>query len=80
MNSDNICAVIKDLFEEVRTVAEPAGALAGLKKYVQQHGIKGERLAHILSGANMNFHGLRYVLERCELDEQREALFAVTYS
>ncbi|WGL95241.1 threonine ammonia-lyase, biosynthetic [Arsenophonus nasoniae] len=80
VNSDNICAAIKDLFEEVRAVAEPAGALAlaGLKKYVQQHGIKGERLAHILTGANINFHGLRYVSERCELGEQREALFAVT--
>lgn len=80
VNSDNICAAIKDLFEEVRAIAEPAGAvaLAGLKKYVQQHDIKSERLAHILTGANINFHGLRYVSERCELGEQLEALFAVT--
>jgi threonine dehydratase len=47
-------------------------------KYVQQHNIRGERLAHVLSGANVNFHGLRYVSERCELGEQREALLAVT--
>lgn len=80
VNSDEICAAVKDLFEDVRAIAEPSGALAlaGLKKYVQQHHIQGERLAHILSGANLNFHSLRYVSERCELGEQREALLAVT--
>ncbi|MFR0657289.1 threonine ammonia-lyase, biosynthetic, partial [Pantoea sp. SIMBA_079] len=52
--------------------------LAGMNKYIQQHDIKGERLAHVLSGANVNFHGLRYVSERCELGEQREALLAMT--
>ncbi|WP_127959656.1 threonine ammonia-lyase, biosynthetic [Serratia microhaemolytica] len=80
VDSDAICAAVKDLFEDSRAIAEPSGALAlaGLKKYVQQHQIQGERLAHILSGANVNFHGLRYVSERCELGEQREALFAVT--
>ncbi|CNI60526.1 MULTISPECIES: threonine ammonia-lyase, biosynthetic [Yersinia] len=80
VDSDAICAAVKDLFEDVRAIAEPSGALAlaGLKKYVQQHNIQGERLAHILSGANVNFHGLRYVSERCELGEQREALLAVT--
>ncbi|WP_034948619.1 threonine ammonia-lyase, biosynthetic [Erwinia oleae] len=80
VDSDAICAAMKDLFEDVRAVAEPSGALAlaGMKKYVQQHQIKGERLAHVLSGANVNFHGLRYVSERCELGEQREALLAVT--
>jgi len=80
VDSDAICAAMKDLFEDVRAVAEPSGALAlaGMKKYIQQHGIKGERLAHVLSGANVNFHGLRYVSERCELGEQREALLAVT--
>ncbi|MCC8380317.1 threonine ammonia-lyase, biosynthetic [Xenorhabdus sp. PB30.3] len=80
VDSDAICAAVKDIFEDVRAIAEPSGALAlaGLKKYVQQHQIKGERLAHILSGANVNFHGLRYVSERCELGEQREALLAVT--
>lgn len=82
VDSDAICAAMKDLFEDVRAVAEPSGALAlaGMKKYVQQHGIKGERLAHVLSGANVNFHGLRYVSERCELGERREALLAVTIS
>ncbi|MBT0718979.1 threonine ammonia-lyase, biosynthetic [Rosenbergiella epipactidis] len=80
VDSDGICAAMKDLFEDVRAVAEPSGALAlaGMKKYIQQHGIEGERLAHVLSGANVNFHGLRYVSERCELGEQREALLAVT--
>ncbi|EKM0373805.1 threonine ammonia-lyase, biosynthetic [Cronobacter turicensis] len=80
VDSDAICAAMKDLFEDVRAVAEPSGALAlaGMKKYVAQHDIRGERLAHVLSGANVNFHGLRYVSERCELGEQREALLAVT--
>ncbi|TCV93748.1 threonine ammonia-lyase, biosynthetic [Biostraticola tofi] len=80
VDSDAICAAVKDLFEDVRAIAEPAGALAlaGMKKYIQLHNIQGERLAHVLSGANMNFHGLRYVSERCELGEQREALMAVT--
>ncbi|CAJ0993634.1 threonine ammonia-lyase, biosynthetic [Pantoea sp. Nvir] len=80
VDSDAICAAMKDLFEDVRAVAEPSGALAlaGMKKYIQQEDIKGERLAHILSGANVNFHALRYVSERCELGEQREALLAVT--
>ncbi|WP_428946380.1 threonine ammonia-lyase, biosynthetic [Pantoea sp. FN060301] len=80
VDSDAICAAMKDLFEDVRAVAEPSGALAlaGMKKYIQQHQVKGERLAHVLSGANVNFHGLRYVSERCELGEQREALLAVT--
>jgi threonine dehydratase len=69
VDSDAICAAMKDLFEDVRAVAEPSGALAlaGMKKYIAQHNIRGERLAHILSGANVNFHGLRYVSERCEL-------------
>ncbi|WP_067709683.1 MULTISPECIES: threonine ammonia-lyase, biosynthetic [unclassified Erwinia] len=80
VDSDAICAAVKDLFEDTRAIAEPSGALAlaGMKKYIQQHQIKGERLAHVLSGANVNFHALRYVSERCELGEQREALLAVT--
>ena len=79
VDSDAICAAMKDLFEDVRAVAEPSGALAlaGMKKYIALHNIRGERLAHVLSGANVNFHGLRYVSERCELGEQREALLAV---
>ncbi len=80
VDSDAICAAMKDIFEDVRAIAEPSGALAlaGMKKYIQQHDIRDERLAHVLSGANVNFHGLRYVSERCELGEQREALLAVT--
>lgn len=80
VDNDSICAAIKDLFEDVRAIAEPSGALAlaGMKKYIQQYEIRGERLAHILSGANINFHELRYISERCELGEQREALMVVT--
>jgi threonine dehydratase len=80
VDSDEICAAVKDVFDDVRAVAEPSGAvaLAGLKKYVEQHGIRGERLAHVLSGANVNFHTLRYVSERAEIGEQREGLFGVT--
>ncbi|MEX0634469.1 hypothetical protein M8494_31445 [Serratia ureilytica] len=80
VDSDAICAAVKDLFEDVRAI-EPfrrAGA-GGAEKSTQQHNIRGERLAHVLSGANLNFHGLRYVSERCELGRQRlEALLAVT--
>ncbi len=80
VDSDAICAAMKDIFDDVRAIAEPSGALAlaGMKKYIQLHGITGERLTHVLSGANVNFHGLRYVSERCELGEDREALLAVT--
>ncbi|WP_294614912.1 threonine ammonia-lyase, biosynthetic [uncultured Gilliamella sp.] len=80
VDSDEICAAVKDLFDDVRAIAEPSGAvaLAGLKKYIEQHNIRGENLAHILSGANLNFHSLRYVSERCELGEKREVLLAVT--
>lgn len=80
VDNDSICAAIKDLFEDVRAIAEPSGAiaLAGMKKYIQKYKIYGERLAHILSGANVNFHELRYISERCELGEKKEALMAIT--
>ncbi|PVX39221.1 L-threonine ammonia-lyase [Pasteurella langaaensis DSM 22999] len=80
VDGDEICAAMKDMFENVRAVSEPSGALAlaGLKKYVKEHNIKGETLVNVLSGANLNFHTLRYVSERCEIGEQNEALFAVT--
>ena len=80
VSSDEICTAIKDIFEDTRAIAEPAGALslAGLKKYCQIHEIKDQNLAAILSGANVNFHSLRYVSERCELGEQKEAILAVT--
>jgi threonine dehydratase len=84
VTTDEICASIKDIFEQTRVIAEPAGALslAGLQKYCQIKALKGkgdnESLAAILSGANMNFHSLRYVSERCELSEKKEAILAVT--
>ncbi|MCE0493659.1 threonine ammonia-lyase, biosynthetic [Vibrio salinus] len=80
VSSDEICSAVKDLFEDTRAIAEPSGALAlaGLKKYAQLNELKGKQLGTILSGANTNFHGLRYVSERCELGEKREGLLAVT--
>lgn len=80
VTSDEICAAVKDIFEDTRAIAEPSGALslAGLKKYAEDHQLKDQQLAAILSGANLNFHGLRYVSERCELGEKREGLLAVT--
>lgn len=80
VDSDEVCAAMKDLFENVRAIAEPSGALglAGLKKYVKQNNLEGKNMAAILSGANLNFHTLRYVSERCEIGENREALLAVT--
>lgn len=80
VSSDEICAAVKDIFEDTRAIAEPSGALAlaGLKKYADQHQLKDKLLATVLSGANTNFHGLRYVSERCELGEKREGLLAVT--
>jgi threonine dehydratase len=79
VSTDEICTSIKDIFEQTRVIAEPAGALslAGLQKYCLTS--KGnESLAAVLSGANMNFHTLRYVSERCELGEKKEAILAVT--
>ncbi|KLV02923.1 threonine ammonia-lyase, biosynthetic [Photobacterium aphoticum] len=80
VSSDEICSAVKDIFEDTRAIAEPSGALslAGLKKYVDQQQLHDKQLAAILSGANLNFHGLRYVSERCELGEKREGLLAVT--
>jgi threonine dehydratase len=80
VDTDEICAAIKDVFDDTRVLAEPAGALAvaGLKKYVQREGLKNGRFAAVLSGANMNFDRLRHVAERAEIGERREAVFAVT--
>lgn len=80
VSSDEICAAVKDIFEDTRAIAEPSGALAlaGLKKFAEQNELTDKKLATILSGANTNFHGLRYVSERCELGEKREGLLAVT--
>ena len=80
VSTDEICAAIKDIFDDTRSIMEPAGALAvaGMKKYVNSRGSQGETLIAINSGANMNFDRLRHVAERSELGENREALLAVT--
>ncbi len=80
VDTDAICAAIKDVFEDTRSILEPAGALAvaGAKEYARLHKLKGKNLAAVTSGANMNFDRLRFVAERAELGEQREAVFAVT--
>jgi threonine dehydratase len=79
-STDEICAAIKDIFDDTRSIAEPAGALAlaGLKKYVEQNGCSGQVLLAIDSGANTNFDRLRYISERTEIGEKREAILAVT--
>lgn len=79
VSTDQICAAIKDTYDNTRAICEPAGAvsLAGLKKYVDQKKLKGKTLVAINSGANMNFDRLRHVSERAEIGEQREALLAV---
>ena len=80
VDNDAICAAIKDVFEDTRSILEPAGALAtaGIKEYVQRNNITGKTLIGIASGANMNFDRLRFIAERAELGEQREAILAVT--
>jgi threonine dehydratase len=80
VDTDAVCAAIKDVFVDTRSIVEPAGALAvaAIKKYVALHKTKGETYAAILCGANMNFDRLRFVAERAEVGEEREALFAVT--
>lgn len=80
VDTDAVCAAIKDIFVDTRSIVEPAGALAvaAIKQYVAQHKTKGQTYAAILCGANMNFDRLRFVAERAEVGEEREALFAVT--
>jgi threonine dehydratase len=80
VDTDAVCAAIKDVFVDTRSIVEPAGALAvaAIKQYVAEHKTKGETYAAILCGANMNFDRLRFVAERAEVGEEREALFAVT--
>jgi threonine dehydratase len=79
-STDEMCAAIKDIFEDTRGIAEPAGALAlaGLKKYVEREGVEGQQLLAVLSGANTNFDRLRYISERTEIGEKREAVISVT--
>ncbi len=80
VTNDEICAAIKDIFEDLRSVLEPAGALAvaGLKRYVEREKLKDKHLIAIASGANVNFDRLRHVSERAEIGERREAILAVT--
>lgn len=80
VDTDAVCAAIKDVFQDTRSILEPAGALgvAAIKEYVAQHKVKGKTFVAITCGANMNFDRLRFVAERAEFGEQREALFAVT--
>ena len=80
VDTDAVCAAIKDVFLDTRSIVEPAGALglAGLKAYVADHGTLGETYATILCGANMNFDRLRFVADRAEVGEEREVLLAVT--
>ncbi len=80
VDTDAVCAAIKDVFVDTRSIVEPAGALAvaAIKQYVARHKTRGQTYAAILCGANMNFDRLRFVAERAEVGEEREALFAVT--
>ena len=80
VDNDAICAAIKDVFEDTRSILEPAGALAvaGIKEYTKQHKLRDKTLVGIASGANMNFDRLRFVAERAEIGEAREAVLAVT--
>ncbi|MBD2251845.1 threonine ammonia-lyase, biosynthetic [Nostoc parmelioides] len=80
VDTDDTCAAIKDVFEDTRSILEPAGALAiaGAKAYVEREQIQGQTLVAVACGANMNFDRLRFVAERAEFGERREAIFAVT--
>ncbi len=80
VNTDDTCAAIKDVFEDTRSILEPAGALAvaGAKAYIEQEQLQNQTLIALACGANMNFDRLRFVAERAELGERREAIFAVT--
>ncbi|MDJ0536750.1 MAG: threonine ammonia-lyase, biosynthetic [Xenococcaceae cyanobacterium MO_207.B15] len=80
VSTDDTCAAIKDVFEDTRSILEPAGALAiaGIKAYVERENIRDQTLVAIACGANMNFDRLRFVAERAEFGEKREAIFAVT--
>jgi len=79
-DTDEMCAAIKDVFEDTRVVLEPAGALAtaGAKAWVERHGARGKTLVAVASGANTNFDRLRFIAEEAELGEHREAILAVT--
>jgi threonine dehydratase len=80
VDTDAVCAAIKDVFVDTRSIVEPSGAMAvaAIKQYVALHKTRGQTYAAILCGANMNFDRLRFVAERAEVGEEREALLAVT--
>lgn len=80
VNTDELCGAIKSVYQATRSIVEPAGALAmaGLKRYVRENGVRDQTLVAINSGANMNFERLRYVAERTQTGEGRESLFAVS--
>jgi threonine dehydratase len=80
VDTDAVCAAIKDVFQDTRSILEPSGALAvaGAKLYAKREQLKGETLVTVCSGANMNFDRLRFVAERAEIGEKREAILAVT--
>ena len=80
VDTDEVCAAIKDVFQDTRSILEPSGAMgvAAIKQYVQRHKLKGKTLVTITCGANMNFDRLRFVAERAEFGERREAIYAVT--
>ena len=80
VSNDEMCAAIKDIYEDVRSISEPAGALAtaGVKKYILEHGLKNKNIVSIVSGSNVNFDRLRYIAERADLGEVNEAIVAVT--
>lgn len=80
ISNDEMCAAIKDIYEDVRSISEPSGALstAGAKKYIKEHNIKNKNIVTIISGANVNFDRLRHISERADLGSVNEAVFAVT--
>jgi len=80
VNTDAVCAAIKDIYQDTRSIVEPAGAMgvAAIKQYAERHGGQGKTYVAINCGANMNFDRLRFVAERAEVGEEREALLAVT--
>ncbi len=82
VSTDEICAGIKDIYDDIRAVAEPAGALstAGIKKYINLHNIKNKQFVSILCGANINFHRLRHISERAQIGEKKEILLSIKIS
>ena len=80
VGNDSLCAAVKDLYDDTRVIFEPAGALAvaGLKEYAARKDCRNKKMVALACGANMNFDRLRFIAERAEIGENREAIFAVT--